>query len=273
MLASLAGLACVSLLLALPAPAQLVFAPPLPSYAGNRVTQAVTGDLDGDGWPDVVTGHGGNGGPPRVSLGLGNGLFGNATPLSVPNSTRICPLADLDGDGRLDLALYNAPPLSSNPAPIMIALGKGDGSFGLPVTVALVADDDVPLPPGAMIRAGDVDGDGLDDLVYTTLANTPTLLSQGDGSLLVADCGACELVSCARVQLAGPGGVFGASQAYSLEHVPLAVAVGDVEATAGPTSWSAARGPTPFPKRSPPWATCSSCAATLTAASSCRRWS
>ena len=300
----LTRLACVSLLLALPATAQLVFAPPQPSYASNRVTQAVTGDLDEDGWPDVVVGHTGNGGPPRVSLGLGNGLFGEPVAIERANANRICPLADLDGDGhldlitygvlsagprihallgdgtggfpteigldavpwpmdvacgdfdgdgRLDLGIYNAPPLTSNPAPISIALGNGDGSFGRPVTVALVPDAHVPIPPGTMIRAGDVDGDGLDDLVYSTLASTPTLLSQGDGSFVVADCGACELVTdedfvladvnadgladlvtCARVQLAGPGGVFGASQAYSLENGPVAVAVGDLDGDGPP---------------------------------------
>jgi hypothetical protein len=301
----LARLACVSLLLALPASAQLVFAPPLPSYASNRVTQAVTGDLDEDGWPDVVTGHGeGFPGSPRVSLGLGNGLFGDAMPLTVPNATGICPLADLDGDGhldlityghlappplihsllgdgrggfptligldavpwpedvacgdfdgdgRLDLGIYNALPATTLPSPIMIALGNGDGSFGRPVTVALVADVDVPFNPAPMIRAGDVNGDGLDDLVYTTKASTPTLLSQGDGSFVVADCGACELVTdkdfvledvnadgladlvtCARVQLAGPGGVFGASLAYSLVNGPVAVAVGDLDGDGPP---------------------------------------
>jgi hypothetical protein len=156
-------------------------------------------------------------------------------------------LGDFDADGRLDLALYVVPFLSLQPGLIQVALGNGDGSFGSLVTVALVPVAELPPGESGMLRAGDVDGDGVDDLVYTTLANTPALLSQGGGSFALAACGACEVVSdkdfvladlnaddradlvtCTRVRLAGPGGVFGASEVFSLSGIPISVDAGDV---------------------------------------------
>ena len=67
------------------------------------------GDLNGDGRPDLVVANASN----KISLLLGNdaGGFQTQTPLSfssgVLNNPSSVAVADLNGDGRLDLAVAN----------------------------------------------------------------------------------------------------------------------------------------------------------------------
>src|SRR5207245_2117428 len=101
------------------------------------------GDVNGDGVLDVVTaGQGIVGSPPgRISvlLGKGDGTFAAEIPqLPFVNGWASLALADLNGDGKLDLAV------TAFDDTVRIFLGKGDGTFvphsavildGLPLTM------------------------------------------------------------------------------------------------------------------------------------------
>jgi hypothetical protein len=90
---------------------------------------------------------------------------------SAPNGIA---LFDANGDGKLDVAVSNN--LSSD---VSVLLGDGTGGFGAPR--AFVTDQE-PLA----VAAGDLDGDGISDLVALSRDNNTAaaaaLLGQGDGA-------------------------------------------------------------------------------------------
>jgi len=88
-------------------------------------------------------------------------------------------LADLSGDGKLDLAVTNLGPCFSSPCEINsigVLLGKGDGSFQAAATTA------GPTLSGTVssIAVADFDRDGKLDLA---LSNRSLMLGNGDGTL------------------------------------------------------------------------------------------
>ncbi len=82
----------------------------------------VFGDLNRDGWLDLVRGDVDGGGTIRAQLGNGNGTFGAALPAHT-SLGRQAVLADLDRDGKLDLVTTGLD------AAVDVSLGNGDGSF------------------------------------------------------------------------------------------------------------------------------------------------
>jgi hypothetical protein len=114
-----------------------------------------------------------------VLLGNGDGTFqaagnygsGGNTPASVA-------IGDLNGDGKLDLAVVNA---GESAAIVSILLGNGDGTFGAPVSYSAGGTS---AGIGQLVAIGDVNGDGKADLVVsnTDSANVGVLLGNGDGT-------------------------------------------------------------------------------------------
>jgi hypothetical protein len=140
-----------------------------------------TGDFNGDGKQDLALGIQDASSMRYVSVLLGNG-DGTFTPVSSSTVTGNCPRAlsvgDINGDGKLDLAVAN-----SNDNTVSILLGKEDGTFlpasGSPVSVG--AD-----PVGFAFE--DFNGDGkLDLAVANSTDNTLTIfLGNGDGTFTPA---------------------------------------------------------------------------------------
>jgi hypothetical protein len=113
-----------------------------------------TGDVDGDGDLDLLTGNiTGN----TVSLlrNAGNGTFGTATSITVGVGPTDLALADVDGDGDLDLLVSN---FTDNT--VSVRLNDGTGVYSGSQNIAMPAN----TAPD-QLALGDVDGDGDLDLL------------------------------------------------------------------------------------------------------------
>ena len=133
------------------------------------------GDIDGDGAVDLVDAGGsesGSSGFLRGYLGNGRGGFdlrsGNAPPL--PPAPRGTALADMDGDGDLDVLLAHRDPLVS------VLLNDGTGRF------TPMAGSPFPLSgPAFNLAAADMSGDGRPDVVAATVESVTVLLATARG--------------------------------------------------------------------------------------------
>jgi hypothetical protein len=124
----------------------------------TQPTSAVTvADMDGDGYPDIVSGTG--------QIFYGNGAY-QFTPVTVPFLTSGYIIGNFAGNGLLDIATSSG-----------TLLNMGNRTFQFVATTSLPLD-------GAMAAVGDFNGDGKDD-VAINLPNETTIsiwYSKGDGT-------------------------------------------------------------------------------------------
>jgi hypothetical protein len=152
---------------------------PTPLAVGGSV---VVGDLRNDGKLDVV--GVGSAQVVNIQMGNGDGTFQSARQIQVPGpgGTSAVALADLTGDGNLDLivaigAFYNGRYGST----VDVLLGNGDGTFKPAITFAVGGG---PMA----IAVGDLTGDGIPALVVGDSGGTggpaglSVLLGNGDGT-------------------------------------------------------------------------------------------
>ena len=143
--------------------------------AGSAPQGIAVADVNGDGRPDLLTANSGTDAV-GILLGTGTGAFGTPTTYSTGVNTRprTIAVADVSGDGTLDLLLAN----STNTA--VVLLGNGNGTFRANTTYFLGPNNQ---PQPVDIAAADVNGDGLPDLLTANTGSTLTVfLGTGAGA-------------------------------------------------------------------------------------------
>jgi hypothetical protein len=138
----------------------------------------ITGDFNGDGFQDIAVANTNDGGEDvAILLNDGTGNFLAPVTYSLSNSfyTLQMAVADLNGDGKLDLIV----PLSSG-QDVAILLGNGDGTFQAEADLAMPG----AYPFGATVA--DFNGDGKADLAVSLgewqSAGIVVALGNGDGT-------------------------------------------------------------------------------------------
>ncbi len=124
------------------------------------------GDVDGDGRPDIVVGNSGSEGQNFLWINdsLRPGYFIDRTARNLPqvnDATQSIKLADLNGDGHLDMVVGNEVP------PNRLLINDGSGGF-------TEHADQLDLPEPLETREAlvfDVDGDGDLDIVFANITS------------------------------------------------------------------------------------------------------
>jgi hypothetical protein len=138
--------------------------PGSPTSGENFGIQLSKGDLDGDGRTDLIIGQTSPTRDAVVVWGGKNGLSGG-----VPVPAAVTQAGDFDGDGKQDLVLFRggrAP--GDDPVGTKATVWKGPISrAGKPVATKAFGATDLQYDDVSYSAAGDVNGDGRDDLALT----------------------------------------------------------------------------------------------------------
>jgi uncharacterized protein (TIGR03437 family) len=152
--------------------------------------EAVIGDFNGDGKPDLVWSSGRSNGGVHLFLGNGDGTFSFRSTFEAHGSRerKVLAVGDLNHDGKLDVVVGAF-------AFIEVFFGKGDGTMqdGIQIPVDFEHNTDSEL--GHEIFITDLNGDGKPDIATDNVV----ILGNGDGTfrpvqyLLTASAGAASL--------------------------------------------------------------------------------
>jgi Bacterial Ig-like domain (group 3)/FG-GAP-like repeat len=169
------------------------------------------GDVNNDGKLDIVATYDGfRGSAPGfvVALGNGDGTFQPAIYTAYGVGTYTSALADLNGDGKVDLLISDAGS-NKGPATVSVIYGDGTGTFN-PANAQVVQTGAVVI----QILVGDLNGDKKPDLVLLSEGQRSgnSILSQGEGAL---------------VYLNNGNGGFTAGDVYEQGHNPAAGLLAD----------------------------------------------
>jgi hypothetical protein len=151
------------------------FQPAVSYPVGPKPFSVALGDLNGDGKVDLAVADSNYSDPTgfvSVLLGNGDGTFSSAVEFATGGVSTSVAVGDLNGDGKLDLAVANQG--TSN---VSVLLGRGDGTFAPQVTYPT---DSAPVA----LALRDLNGDGHLDVVVANSASNDVsvLLGRGDGT-------------------------------------------------------------------------------------------
>ncbi len=158
---------------------QGAFAAPTPVARCRGSNAIALGDVDQDGNLDLVFSNFASYSTPWfVTLVRGDGYGGFDTPREFPvdDWTTAIVLADLNGDGALDVAAA-----SESTGAISVLIGDGHGRFGPAVPHVVFRDSNPGLVGSMSLRVGDVNGDGRVDLVASGFNRGSIAVLLGNG--------------------------------------------------------------------------------------------
>ena len=151
------------------------FAPQVTYSSGAGPFQVAIGDLNGDGYPDIVTANN-NAASVSVFLNNGNGTFAAAASYGIGSTPAGVALGDLNGDGKLDIVASNS---GSNS--VSVLLNNGNGTFATAVNYTVGTG-----PVGVVV--GDLNGDGHADIAVANYnsGTISVLMNNGNGTFAAA---------------------------------------------------------------------------------------
>lgn len=141
-------------------PGNIVFTHNQTLDLGGTVVNLKTGDLDGDGKPEIAATQLIGDGTVSVFRNTGTGTIAFASPVTIATDVRPWGLdfGDIDGDGKVDIVV------ASLEKSVTILNNESTGS-GLAFTTLIQPTTYINRHPAV----GDVDGDGKPDIVFTSV--------------------------------------------------------------------------------------------------------
>ena len=154
---------------------ELLFSDPLYRTArGPR--DLATGDLNNDGYLDVITANQNSGEGISVLLGNKNGSFDSRIDYDLYSYPFKIFLEDIDHDGNLDLVNFAS-------SGILVSLGNGDATFNPPINIS---DTSISLLTDGIVE--DINSDGnLDFFAINRAGDFFTYYGKGDGTFSFVD--------------------------------------------------------------------------------------
>jgi hypothetical protein len=155
------------------------FQSPVPYAAGPSPNSVAAGDVNGDGFPDVVVGNSSS--SLAILLGNGNGTFQQAKIYSgLGSAAHWVALGDFNNDGKIDVAAVLPAAGNRQNGQLVVGLGHGDGTFAPPALVGPARN------LAASIAVADFTQDGFLDLViaegFTTIGKALIYMGNGNGT-------------------------------------------------------------------------------------------
>jgi hypothetical protein len=161
---------------------------PTGTTSATLATEITTADVNGDKILDLIVPQYGGATPGTtvlILLGKGDGTFPTSQSASVGNNPYAAAIGDINGDGKVDLAVTIDDQTSSHNQGIAVALGNGDGTFQAATLLQSTGQSQVfDLPGPGYVKLVDVNRDGNLDLLYTnrSLSTVGVMYGKGDGT-------------------------------------------------------------------------------------------